>query len=164
MRTLLLTTFCLFFYHLSFAVNPNIISDSEVGLSNMDLIAKKYSSTDILQLNARKFKKATHRKFKLKDRICLHISKIEIAKAIKQGKSEEEIQALVAATDDNSQHWLAFLLGFALGVMGVLICYLVDDFKPHTNYAWYGFGSRFVLAILFYVVYFILILGVYQIF
>lgn len=164
MRTLLLTTICFFVYHMSFAVNPNMSSDSEVSLSNIDLIAKKYSSTDILQLNARKFKKATDRKFNLKDRICLHISKIEITRAIKQGKSEEEIQELVAATDDNSQLWLAFLLGFALGIMGVLVCYLVDDFKAHTKYAWIGFGSRFVLALLFYLVYFVIILGVYQIF
>lgn len=164
MRTLLLTTFCLFLYHLSFGVNPIIPSENEATLSNIDLIAKNYSSKDILQLNARKYKKATQTRLSLKDRVCLHISKVEIARAIKQGKSEEEIQRLVAATDDNSQLWLAFLLGFVLGLMGVLVCYLVDDFKAHTKYAWIGLGSRVALVLLFYVVYFVLILGIYQIF
>ena len=164
MRTLLITTLFIFIHQITYAVNPHIATEDNSTLSNIDFIAKEYSGDDILGLNAREFKKTTHRKFKLKDRVCLRIAKMEIARAKKQGKSEEEIKALVAATDDNSQLWLAFLIGFVLGLMGVLVCYLVDEFKPFVKYAWYGFGSRFVLALLFYVVYFVLILGIYNIF
>lgn len=104
------------------------------------------SLDDIIHLNAKEFGKKRGKKLKLKERLGFFIMKKEIKRARKKGKSDAEIIQALSEPNDSGQKTANFLLGFFLGLVGVLIAYLA--FKDNARYAWYGLLAVFGILLL----------------
>lgn len=111
------------------------------------------SLDDIVNLSARELGKKRGKKLKLKERLGFFIMKKEIKRGRKKGKSDKEIIQALSDSNDSGQKTANFLLGFFLGLIGVLIAYIA--FRDTVRYAWYGLLAIFGLLLLltFYGIY-----------
>jgi len=120
-------------------------------VKNTDLSDRDLSIDEMLVLDNKAIEKKTEKKLKLKEKLALRIARKRIKKARKKGKSDAEIKSLLAEKGGSKP--AAFILGFLLGLIGVLIVYLAMD-RQFTPNAWIGFGT-------FLIIYLVLLLVVF---
>ena len=122
-------------------VNPTLEKVNGVEFIDSDITIE-----DIVNLKPKEIEKKAGKKLKFKEKLALKLAKGKIKKAMKKGKSPEEIKAELAAGDFNF-HIGGFILGFLLGVLGVLIAYLLIDRDAGIS-ALIGVGAVLVLVLL----------------
>ena len=140
----------------SFSVNKKVIPSNTAieKIGEVDLSAiQDMNLQDFLNMSAKEIGKKRGKKLKFKERIALGLAKRKIKKALKKGKSEEEIKEMLASGGGDF-HVGGFLLGFLLGLIGVLIAYIAV--KDGIKWAWIGLG----IWVLLWIVLFVGVLGV----
>ena len=90
---------------------------------------------DIMDLDRDVMEEKIGRKLKVKERIALKIAQKRLKRAYKKGQLEEKADAITA--DGKSFNIWGFILGFLLGLIGVLIAYLAIG-KDAGRSSWWG--------------------------
>lgn len=107
-----------------------------------------------LLLTPAKVQELTGRKMNFGQKISLKMAQMEIKKQVRKGKTVNLKELGKKVEGGISFLWL--LVGFLLGIAGVLIAYVTregsDDNRVKS--AWIGFGISALLIILFYVAFF----------
>ena len=104
---------------------------------------------DIVDMNAREFAQYTGQKFSLKQRIAFGLIKSHLKHDLHKGKLSADDSALNAmAAGSSSFNFGAFILGFLLGIIGLLIVLLAFKDKGAWKYALYGWLAAIVLIVL----------------
>lgn len=112
----LITLFCLLAGQIS-AVNP---VHPEVSITEKKAVL---TPQEFVQLNAKEFAELTNQKFGLKERMVFNFTKRQVRRQLAKG--EMQLQATEMYFNNSARFNLGgFLLGFFLGLIGVLIAIL----------------------------------------
>lgn len=113
-----------------------------------------FDAKTFLLLTPAKIQEMTGRKMNLGQKISLKMAQMEIKKQLRKGKAVNIKEA--GRKVEAGVNFLWLLVGFLLGIAGVLIAYLTKE-GPDDNRvksAWIGFGISALLVILVYAVFF----------
>lgn len=121
--------------------------DNITKIGNTDFSERNLSIDDMLHLDNKAIGKKTGKKLKLKEKLALRIARKKIKKARKKGKNDAEIKTLLAEPKGGSKS-NAFLLGLAIGFIGVIISYTIME-GQYAKYSWLGFIGFIILFYLF---------------
>lgn len=113
---------------------------SDVDLSNY----QNLSAEEFLALTPKEIKKNTGKKLRFKEKVALKIAQTTLKRNLKKAKKGKD----VTGTKKMTFHIGGFLLGFFLGLIGVLIAYLVLEDKDAGKSSLIGLGAALVLIIL----------------
>ena len=151
MRTLLFLS-ALLFHVMAFAtVNPTPAPQkaSQVFLPVGNTMV---SLEQLAYMKPGAFAKLTGKKMKLDQRISFWLAQKKLRRCIKADGTvnTEKLKAISMVDPAASFNIGGFLLGFVLGLIGVLIAYLINDDKKlaRTRWAWIGFAAWIVLVLL----------------
>jgi hypothetical protein len=119
---------------------------------------KSISLLELSTINAKSLENLTGRKMKLFERMAFSGAQKKLRKNINPDGSLKPkfLKLLKRGGEDNTKgfHVIGFLLGFVLGLIGVLIAYVMNDDadkKNRVKWAWLGFLIGWVLVIGLYV-------------
>lgn len=132
------------------------MSDAYVALPAVEQTGKKRSLTMPSETPVKEFEVFTNREMSFFNRITLRVVQRRLKKGIaengtikkKRRKFLTELQG-----DQTGFHIGGFILGFLVGLPGVLVSYIIKDgsTRKRVKWSWIGFASRaLIVAILFY--------------
>lgn len=158
MRTISTLVFSLF---LSLSTNAGMIyvpanstDNAKAGKTSAANMLGRLDAKTFLSLTPAKVQEMTGTKMTLGQKVSLKMTQLEGKKQLKKGKTVN--MADMGKKAEGGINFLWLLLGFLLGIIGVLIAYLTregsDDNRVKS--AWIGFGISAVITILFYILFF----------
>ena len=106
--------------------------------------------TDFLSLTPRKYKELTGKKLSLPQKLSLKLAQVKVKKMVKKNK-QVDLMAFAGEIDTNNFDILGFILGLALGPLGVLIAYLIEG-KSSATFTWSVIGTLIWLGVFLLVV------------
>ncbi len=147
---------------------PEKSEPSEVTLNSKSILVpigstgKTISLFELSKLSRTELETLTGKKMSAGERFAFNRTKKKLAKAIQPDgtiKDKKLTKAFHRQEKDRTRgfHGLGFVLGFFLGVLGVVLAYVINDEEDKQNrvkWAWIGFGVSFLLTIGLYIVLF----------
>ena len=106
--------------------------------------------SDFLSLTPRKYKELTGKKLSLSQKLSLKLAQVKVKKMMRKNKKIDLI-AFARDIDTNNFDILGFILGVALGPLGVLIAYLIEG-KSSSTFTWSVIGALIWLGVFLLVV------------
>ena len=106
--------------------------------------------SDFLSLTPRKYKELTGKKLSLPQKLSLKLAQVKVKKMVKKNK-QIDLMAFAREIDTNNFDILGFILGVALGPLGVLIAYLIEG-KSSSTFTWSVIGALIWLGVFLLVV------------
>ena len=106
--------------------------------------------SDFLSLTPRKYKELTGKKLSLPQKLSLKLAQVKVKKMMRKNKKIDLI-AFARDIDTNNFDILGFILGVALGPLGVLIAYLIEG-KSSSTFTWSVIGALIWLGVFLLVV------------
>ena len=106
--------------------------------------------SDFLSLTPRKYKALTGKKLSLPQKLSLKLAQVKVKKMMRKNKKIDLI-AFARDIDTNNFDILGFILGVALGPLGVLIAYLIEG-KSSSTFTWSVIGALIWLGVFLLVV------------
>lgn len=106
--------------------------------------------SDFLSLTPRKYKELTGRKLSLPQKLSLKLAQVKVKRMVKKNK-QIDLMAFARDIDTNNFDILGFILGVALGPLGVLIAYLIEG-KSSSTFTWSVIGALIWLGVFLLVV------------
>lgn len=105
---------------------------------------------EFLSLTPRTYKELTGKRLSLSQKFSLKLAQHKIKKMVKKGKPVE-LMLVAKDVDTNNFDILGFILGIALGPIGMLIAYLIEG-KSSSTFRWALYGAIIWLGIFLLVV------------
>lgn len=155
MKTLFLILISFGFVTTSFAfssVPSNPKKASEIYLP-VGSTGEKISLLDLSTIDLKDFETLTGRHLHYFDRLGFKLSQKKLRKTINADGTidNKKLNKFLAEADHSTGfHAGGFLLGFFVGLIGVLIAYLINDGNKNNRvkWAWIGFGIGVVLSVI----------------
>jgi len=149
---LLLITFCLLATSFAaFEIKPVSKKAAEIFLP----IGKdnKISLMDLSTISVKDFEKLTGRELKFFDRLAFKGAQKKLRNSISNDgtiTNKRLLKFINADSDGSGFNIGGFLLGFFLGLIGVLIAYLInnDNNSSRRKWSWIGFGVAAVISLI----------------
>ncbi len=120
-------------------------------ISSANMLGRLDAKT-FLSLTPAKVQEMTGTKMTLGQKVSLKMAQLEVKKQLKKGKAVNMTE--IGKKAEGGINFLWLLVGFLLGIVGVVIAYATregsDDNRVKS--AWIGFGISAVLTIILYVV------------
>jgi len=140
-----LLAFSVLFCAQLFAIQPVNKTADQID-DPISLMLQEMSVDEILDSSNKEIENKISSKFTFRDKVFLLTHKRKISKAIKEGKSEEEIKTMM---EHGSKEFslIAFLLGFFLSIIGVLIAYIFMK-NSKAKWAWTGLLASLLVGLL----------------
>ena len=132
------------------------MSDANVGLPAVEQTGKKRSLTMLSEIPVKEFDVFTNREMSFFNGITLGVAQRKLKKGIAEnGTIKKKLRKFLTELqgDQTGFHTGGFILGFLVGLPGVLVSYIIKDnsTRRRVKWSWIGFASRAVIvAILFY--------------
>ncbi|SRR5258705_11043824 len=164
MKKLLLVILSIAIYTISFGasiVEIKSMPDANEIFLTFGKIEKKISWAELSKISLKGFETFTNRKMNFFERIVFKLKQKKLRKSIGEDGAIKEKRLKKFLTrfnnDETSRfHAGGFVLGFLVGVPGVLIAYIIkdDNQRKRIKWSWIGFATRAVIAsILFYLLF-----------
>jgi len=135
-------------------VPANSTDNAKAGKTSAANMLGQLDAKTFLSLTPAKVQEMTGTKMTLGQKVSLKMTQLEVKKQLKKGKAVN--MADMGKKAEGGINFLWLLVGFLLGIVGVVIAYATregsDDNRVKS--AWIGFGISAVLTILLYVVFF----------
>ncbi len=150
-------------YTISFGASigeNNSISDTNTILLSVGRAKKKISLTALSAISVKDFEAFANRKMNFFDRIAFKLIQKKLKKSIHENgtiKNEKLRKFLTGSEGDQTRfHTGGFLLGFLVGIPGVLISYIIEDDnkRRRVKWSWVGLGIRAVIASILFLILF----------
>jgi hypothetical protein len=117
---------------------------------------KKISLLELSRINRQELENLTGKKMSLFEKMAFKKTQKRLKKGIKDDGTITDKRLLKfmnrkAAGNTEGFHGLGFVLGFFLGILGVLLAYVINDDEDKRNrvkWAWLGFGIGALLYII----------------
>ena len=106
---------------------------------------------EFLGLTPAKYKEQTGKRLSLSQKISLKLAQHKVKKMMKRNK-QPDLMLVAKDIDTNNFDILGFILGIALGPLGILIAYLIEG-KSSSTFRWALYGSLIWLGIFLLVVF-----------
>lgn len=132
------------------------MSDANVALLAVEQTGRKRSLTVLSEIPVKEFEVFTNRGMSFFNRITLGIARRRLKKGIAEsGDNKKKLRKFLTELqgDQTGFHTGGFILGFLVGLPGVLVSYIIkdDSTRKRVKWSWIGFASRAVIVtILFY--------------
>ena len=117
---------------------------------------KKISLLDLSTISAKDLQNLTGKKMNFFDRLAFKASQKKLKKSIDADGTitSKKINKFFSKRFGPTEgfHALGFILGFFLGLIGVLIAYLMnddDDKQNRVKWSWIGFGAAVLITLIF---------------
>lgn len=121
--------------------NPENVSPSP--FANMTV-------NDFLLLTPKKYRVLTGKKLSLSQKVTLKLAQYQVQRLIRKNRNID-LLAMTREIDTNNFDILGFILGVALGPLGVLIAYLIEG-KGSSTFTWSIIGALIWLGVFLLVV------------
>ncbi len=143
MKYMLSCLFLVFALNTSFAfvvATPSTIIVGEEE-AKTETVYKNLTKDDILTMSNKELSQKMGKKLRLKDKLILGMVKRSLKKAEKKGRTGKK---------GGKFEWRGFLLGFFLGLIGVILAYvwLNKEYDYSARSAWFGLLAAFGLVLL----------------
>ena len=147
LRAAILSLAVLFSTHLS-AIQP-AKKTQKINDDNISLILEKMSIDEVLKSSMKEIQMETSTKLSFRDKVFLFTHKGKIKKAKKAGLNEAELQSMM---EHSSREFslVAFLLGFFLSLIGVLIAYVFMK-NSKAKSSWYGLLTSALIGLIAFI-------------
>ena len=128
------------------------ISDTNAILLSIGQTEKKMSLMVLSEISVKDFEVFTDKKMNFFERIAFKLIQKKVKKSIHENgtiKNEKLRKLLTGLPEDQTRfHTGGFVLGFLVGLPGVLISYIIkDDHKQRrVKWSWIGFAARAVIV------------------
>ncbi len=143
LRTAMLSLAVLFSTQLS-AIQP--VKKTKINDDNISIILDEMSMAEILASSNKEIQKKTATKLSFRDKVFLFTHKGKIQKAKKAGADEAALRSMM---EHSSKEFslVAFLLGFFLSLLGVLLAYIfMKNSKARSS--WFGLLTSAIVGLL----------------
>lgn len=141
--------------------NDKKVPNAKLILIPIGTSGKTISLYELSKLSRPELERITGKKMSLFERMAFQRTKHRLAKGIKEDGSiqDKKLSKAFAPEKDRTRgfHGLGFVLGFFLGVIGVVLAYVIDNEEDKDNrakWAWIGFGIAFLLTAGLYIILF----------
>lgn len=147
LRTAILSLAVLFSTQLS-AIQP-VKKTTKINDDNISIILDEMSMSEILASSNKEIQKKTATKLSFRDKVFLFTHKGKIQKAKKAGADEAALKSMM---EHSSKEFslIAFLLGFFLSLIGVLIAYIFMK-NSKAKSSWYGLLTSAIIGLLAFI-------------
>ena len=105
---------------------------------------------EFLALTPKKYRELTGKRLSLPQKLSLKLAQYRVKKMIKRNK-QIDMMLIAQDVDTNNFDILGFILGIALGPLGILVAYLIEG-KSSSTFRWAVFGALIWLGIFLLVV------------
>lgn len=105
---------------------------------------------DFLDLTPKKYRLVTGKKLTLSERVSLKVAQYKIKRLVKKNPHIDTM-SIVRDSENNNFDIVGFVLGLALGPLGVLIAYLLEG-KSSARFTWAVIGGLIWLGVFLLVV------------
>lgn len=147
LRTAILSLAVLFSTQLS-AIQP-VNKTEKTPVDNISTMLDQMSVDEILQSSNKDIQKNISSKLSLRDKVFLFTHKGKLHKAKQAGKSEAEMKSMMEHSDKQFS-FIAFLLGFFLSLIGVLIAYIFMK-NSKAKSSWYGLLTSAIIGLIAFI-------------
>lgn len=121
---------------------------------------QKISLLDLSRISRSDLEHLTGNKMNLFERIAFHKTQKRLSRGINENGTitDKRINQFFSMKDDGKTkgfHAIGFILGFVLGLIGVLIAYVMNDDEDKKNrvkWSWIGFAIGWVLVLGLYLI------------
>lgn len=129
-------------------VPANATDNAKAGKSSAANVIGQLDAKTFLALTPAKIQEMTGTKMTFGQKVSLKMAQMEVKKQLKKGK--EVNMAEMGKKAEGGINWLWLLIGFVLGLIGVLIAYLTREGKDdgRVKSAWIGAAIWVVLWII----------------
>jgi hypothetical protein len=105
---------------------------------------------DFIALTPKKYKELTGKKLSLPQKLSLKLAQYKVKKMVRKNR-KVDLLLIARDVDTNNFDILGFILGIALGPIGVLIAYLIEG-KSSSTFTWSVIGALIWLGVFLLVV------------